>query len=113
MRPIGDHEMLTLKDACEVFFGGRVSVATLKAEHGRGNLVMSKIGRAYFTTIAKLRDMEEKCLVDHPAQSSGSIKHAERGPSRMAGSAIAQDSALMRLQERKKRLGITSRSSTR
>jgi hypothetical protein len=104
---------ITLKDACEIFFKGRIKVATLKAEHARGNLDMSKIGRSYFTTIGKLKEMEERCRVEAPAQSSGSTKRAIRGPSSMDESAAAQASALRKLQERKKHLGITSRRSTR
>ena len=49
-----DDTLITLKDACDIFFGGRITVATLKSEHAKGNLDMSKIGRSYFTTIAKL-----------------------------------------------------------
>ena len=28
-----DDTLITLKDACEIFFGGKITVATLKAEH--------------------------------------------------------------------------------
>jgi hypothetical protein len=108
-----DYTLITLKDACEIFFGGRITVATLKAEHARGNLDMSKIGRCYWTTIAKLKDMEQKCRVEAPAQSCGSIKRATPGPSLTDDSAAAQASALAKLQERKRLLGITSRRNTR
>jgi hypothetical protein len=76
-----DDTLITLKDACEIFFGGRVTVATLKAEHARGNLEMSKIGRSYFTTLAKLKAMDAKCLVEAPARASGSIRSEAHGPS--------------------------------
>ena len=36
-RGIAEDTLLTLKDACEIFFAGRITVATLKAEHARGN----------------------------------------------------------------------------
>ena len=108
-----DDTLITLKDACEIFFRGKVTVATLKAEHAKGNLDMSKIGRSYWTTIAKLRDMDQKCRVEAPALSSGGTKSAKAGPLSMDESAAAQDSALRKLQERKKLLGITSRQSTR
>jgi hypothetical protein len=108
-----DDTLLTLKDACEIFFGGKVTPATLKAEHSRGNLALSKIGRTYFTTPADLRLMRNKCLVEAPAQNSGSTKNAGPGPSSTAESEAAQDAVLMRLNERKKLLGITSRRNTR
>jgi hypothetical protein len=110
---LDDDTLLTLKDACEIFFRGRVTVATLKAEHSRGNLAISKIGRAYFTTPAKLREMEAKCLVKAPGHTSGSMKIERSGPLSTDASAAAQASAQMKLQERRKLLGITSRRSTR
>jgi hypothetical protein len=108
-----DDTLLTLKDACEIFFGGKITVATLKAEHARGNLDISKIGRSYFTTIRKLREMEEKCRVEAPARNSGSIRSVGRTRSSTDAPAAAQASAQMKLQERRKLLGITSRQSTR
>lgn len=107
-----DDTLITLKDACAIFFGGRVTVATLKAEHARGNLDMSKIGRSYWTTIAKLKEMDQRCRVEAPAQSYGSTKRAIRGPSSMDESEAAQASVLKKLQERKRLLGITSRQNT-
>jgi hypothetical protein len=38
---------MTLKQAAEMFFGDSRHAATLRVEIGRGNLVASKIGRAY------------------------------------------------------------------
>jgi hypothetical protein len=57
---------LSLKEVCERVFGGAISVASLKAEYARGNLKLSKIGRAYFTTPADLKAMFEKCRVTPP-----------------------------------------------
>src|SRR6185312_5377630 len=107
-----DDVLLTLKDACEIYFNGRITPATLRAENDRGNLRLSKIGRAYFTTLADLKSMREKCLVEAQAPSSGSIKNASRGPSLTDASAAAQAAALNKLDERKKHLGITSRRNT-
>ena|SRR5665647_292602 len=106
-----DDTPITLKDACEIHFGGRISVATLKAEHARGNLDMSKIGRAYFTTIGKLREMEAKCRVEAPARASGSTRKEEHGLSSTVEAAAAQDSLLMSIDKLKKSSGNTSRQS--
>jgi len=109
-----DDQLISLRDACEIFFAGRgVTVASLKAEHERGNLDLSKIGRAYFTTIADLKEMKKRCHVDHQVRNSGSTKNADRGPSSTADGEVAQASALQRLEKRKRHLGITSRRSTR
>lgn len=107
-----DDTLITLKDACEIFFGGKITVATLKAEHARGNLDMSKIGRAYFTTIGKLKQMEAKCRVEAPAPSSGSIRNEEPGLSSTVEAAAARDSLLMKLDGLKRPSGNTSRRNT-
>ncbi len=107
-----DDTLITLKDACEIFFGGKVTVAVLKAEHAKGNLDMSKIGRSYWTTIAKLRDMDAKCRVEAPARNSGSTKAADHGRSLTADPAIAQGSALRTLSRLKESFGNTSKAST-
>ena len=107
-----DDTLLTLKDACEIFFGGKVKVATLKAEHARGNLAMSKIGRSYWTTIAKLREMEAKCRVEAPARASGSIRNEAHGQSSTAEAVAARDSLMMKLGGLRKPSATTSRRST-
>jgi len=91
---------------------GRVTVATLKAEHARGNLEMSKIGRSYFTTLAKLQAMDAKCRVAAPARPSGSIRKEEHGPSSTAEGAAARDSLLMKLDKLRSSSASISRQST-
>lgn len=56
-----DDRPLSLKQACELIFANAISVATLKAEHARGNLELFKIGRQYFTTRRAIAAMMEKC----------------------------------------------------
>jgi hypothetical protein len=106
-----DETLITLKDACEMFFRGRITVAVLKAEHSKGNLEMSKIGRSYFTTLAKLKAMEAKCRVEAPDRDSGSTKSEEHGPSSTAEAAAARDSLMMKLDELKNSSGNTSLQS--
>jgi hypothetical protein len=108
-----DDILLTLKDACEIYFAGAVTPATLRAEHARGNLAMSKIGRSYFTTLADLKAMREKCRVEATAHDSGSMRKEALGRSSTDEGESAQAALLKKLEERKKRLGITSRRSTR
>jgi hypothetical protein len=62
----GSDVPIALKDACKDVFNGAISVATLMAEHRRGNLVIYKIGRQYFTTLNELNAMMEKCRMQSP-----------------------------------------------
>jgi hypothetical protein len=64
---------ITLKDACKHFFRDAITVATLKAEHVRGNLVIFKIGRQYFTTATEIESMLAKCRMEKtPRREIGS-----------------------------------------
>lgn len=109
---MSDETPMTLKDACEVYFlKGRMSVATLKAQHAKGNLEMSKIGRSYFTTIANLREMNAKCRVEVPARASGSTRKEEPGLSSTVEAAAALASLTANIDKLKKLSGSTSRQS--
>lgn len=77
-RPIADDQLLTLEHAAEIFLGDRKRVSTLRAEVVRGNLTVSKIGRSYWTTLSRLKEMDEKCRVEVPARDSGSTKSGKR-----------------------------------
>ena len=59
---------ITLKDACRDVFKDKISVATLMAEHRRGNLVIYKIGRQYFTSLNELNAMLANCRVQVPSR---------------------------------------------
>lgn len=106
-----DDMLITLKDASEIVFGGRVSPATLKDQWRRGNLDLSKIGRSYFASVADFKGLKTKCLVEAPARASGSIRNEEHGPSSMVGAEAALGSLLMNLDKLKKPSGNTSRRS--
>jgi hypothetical protein len=67
----GPDTPITLKDACKHCFSDAITVATLKAEHKRGNLVIFKIGRQYFTTLAEIKSMLEKCRMETPHRKEG------------------------------------------
>ena len=70
-------ELLTLDEACAAFLKGKGTPATLRAEHRRGNLEISKIGKRHFTTRRDLREMQRKCRV--PQEARGSISINGRG----------------------------------
>lgn len=103
---------MTLKQAAEVFFGDSRHAATLRVEIDRGNLIASKIGRAYWTTLPALQDMEIKCRVEAQARASIGIKAENPGSLSTADSTVAQGSAQRTLNKLKERFAITSRAST-
>jgi hypothetical protein len=105
LQDIPSDKPLTLQEACDKFFGGAISVASLRAEARRGNLVVSKIGRAHFVTVNDLNEMIEKCRVKAQAPTSGSTKPVVRGQSSTANTSSALASAKLiaeRLRRRSK-----------
>jgi hypothetical protein len=107
-----DEDLITLKDASEIIFGGRVSPATLKDQWRRGNLDLSKIGRSYFASVADFKGLKTKCLVERPARASGSTRKEEPGLSSTVEAAAARDSLMTKLDRLKSASGNTSRRST-
>ncbi|WP_426418179.1 hypothetical protein [Bradyrhizobium genosp. A] len=84
VRPeLTDDTPITLEEACELYFRGIITAASLRAEHARGMLTIFRVGRQDFTTLRFVREMQErKCQLQNAA--SGSTKSAERGPSSTA-----------------------------
>jgi hypothetical protein len=109
---MNDDSLITLKDACEVIFEGRISPATLKDQWRRGNLELSKIGRSYFASVADFKGLKAKCLVEAPARVSGTTRKEERGLSSTVEAAAARDSLMTKLSELKKPSGNTSHRNT-
>lgn len=107
-----DDQLIPLKRAAEIFLGDARHVATLRAEANRGNLVVSKIGRGYWTTITRLKAMDAKCQDEAQALASGQTKSEIPGPSSTVDPAIAQGAALRRLRELKKHFAPSSKRNT-
>ncbi len=55
-----DDSPITLAEACEKIFAGKIKAATLRAEAERGYLTIFRIGRRDFTTPAFVREMVRK-----------------------------------------------------
>ncbi|MGY3589023.1 hypothetical protein ACVIGB_002022 [Bradyrhizobium sp. USDA 4341] len=83
---------VSLKQACEQIFANEISVATLKAEHRRGNLDLFKIGRQYFTTRRDIAAMKEKCRLPSKAGS-----HANPTDSRIEAARLHAAQVALRL----------------
>src|SRR3954470_23802278 len=98
---------MTLKQAAEMFLGDSRHASSLRVEIDRGNLVASKIGRAYWTTLPALHEMEAKCRVEAQARASTGTAHARPGQSSTADSTVAQGSAQRTLNRLKEHFGTT------
>jgi hypothetical protein len=85
--------LLTLKEACQIYFADAVTTATLRAEHTKGRLVIFKIGRQYFTTLAHLKEMQDQCRAPNQAPGSILTKNGKLGASSMAAASSAQAAA--------------------
>lgn len=111
-REVRDDQLLTLEHAAEIFLGDRKRVSTLRAEFARGNLKVSKIGRSYWTTLARLREMDAKCLVEAQGLGSGTTKSARPSPSSTVDPDIARGAALRTLAGLKESFRNTSKCGT-
>lgn len=122
---VDEDEPLTLAEACEIVFRGRITPDTLRAEAARGNLAIERIGRRDFVTRAAIKDMREKCraVPQQKVPASGSSRstfepmEAPRPPAgasaTMVDTSAALNSVLMTVQELNKLSKTTSRGNTR
>lgn len=58
---IGEDEPVTLREACRLFFGGRLSPSALRTEAAKGNLEIIQIARKDFVTKRAIEDMKRAC----------------------------------------------------
>ena len=89
MRPASellDTDPITLSEASDLL-RGIVTVAALRAEVKRGNLVVERIGKNLFTTPQAIREMRDKCRVKPSPRASIS------GPTTEPGSSATADTA--------------------
>jgi hypothetical protein len=103
-----DDAPLTLKEACDLFFRGRITPATLRAEARRGTLQIMPIGRADFVTPSAVRVMMSKCQGPQKELGSISIKKTDNGSSATDRSRDALAAAKQIGQALKKHSGSTS-----
>lgn len=101
-----DERPITLNEACSIFRGS-LTPATLRAEHGRGRLVIFKIGRRYYTTKSDVELMVSKCREGQPVQGSTSTKNEEHGPSETERAQSARAALNQTVEKLKRGLPIT------
>ena len=85
---------LRLEVAAKIAFPqGGITVSGLRREIARGRLEAEEIAGKYFTTLANIKRMREKCRVSVKDHASGNVQHdaKEVGPSpRQSGSLKTQ-----------------------
>lgn len=69
-RSIDDDAPIRLQEACDRFFGGRLTPAALRAEARKGNLTIERIANKDFVTPAAVRDMRARCQVVAAARTT-------------------------------------------
>src|SRR5882757_7606567 len=80
---LGDDDPITLQEACDMVYRGKIRVSTLLAERDKGNLDIFKVGRRWFTTLRNVREMKERCQGKRKAPGSISTESASNGLSEM------------------------------
>jgi hypothetical protein len=110
----GDDDPVTLQEACEIVFRGTISVASLRAEAGRGNLDIFRVGRRDFTTIRAVREMQAKCLAGRKGRTFISTPQGNSGLSEMdhvssALAALSQSTKALRNPSQSTSAGSTNR----
>lgn len=93
MSPTNDDDPVTLQEACDIVFRGRITPATLRAEAGRGKITIAKIGKRYFTTLREARELFDRCHAEPEARTSTSTRAADSGSSETDNASSARAAA--------------------
>lgn len=72
MDDIGDDDLVTLTEACDLFFKGRLTKSSLRVEASRGNLEIIRIANKDFVTRNGIRRMIDKCRLPAAAPERSS-----------------------------------------
>jgi hypothetical protein len=108
---VADNRPLTLKEA-----GARYgfTISTLRAEAGRGRLVVFRIGKRDYTTADDVQEMIRRCREDDPRRASTSTGTVDNGLSETVRTESAR-AALSQTVEALKRnsLNISAKSTSR
>ncbi|MBG0508918.1 hypothetical protein I3J13_09090 [Agrobacterium sp. MOPV5] len=96
MVEVGDDDLVTLNEACELFFGGRLSKSALRLEASRGNLEIIRIANKDFVTRNGIKRMIDRCRLP-VKDDTGTKSESDRG-------LTAQSAARLRLAKMKEDL---------
>jgi hypothetical protein len=112
MTILDDDEPISLAEACNLFFRGRLTKSSLRTEARKGNLEIIQIANKDFVTKNGIKRMIEKCRKNADQPDYGSDRTAEHGSSRTAKSVSPQDAAKIKLQQLRKSLPSTLPTNT-
>jgi hypothetical protein len=102
----GDDDTIRLADAA-AHFG--FTVWTLRAEAGRGNLTIYKVGKKYYTTPGDVKEMIQKCRVEPKAPASTVIRRAVNTSSGTGRASLdSAQQALLKLRSSSRNTSPTS-----
>ena len=110
---IGDDDPVTLDDACELFFRGRLTKSSLRTEARRGNLELIRIANKDFVTHNGVKRMIEKCRKNESRQGYISEKTGieTSGSSGTEQPMSAQDALRIKLKTQAKSSKNTSQKN--
>ena len=106
MNPNED-DPVTLQEAVDIVYRGRIEVSTLRLMADRGHLEIFKVGRKWFTTLRSVREMKNTCPGNRKVPGSGSTRNAGSGLSEME----RVSSALVALKQTTRALKSGSRNT--
>ncbi|NTJ83626.1 hypothetical protein G6M50_38230 [Agrobacterium rhizogenes] len=109
---IGDDEPVTLAEACDVFFGGRLTKSALRTEARKGNLEILQIANKDFVTRRSIERMKEKCLKKSDQPVSGSGQTPVPGSSKTVPNVSPRNAAKLKLKQLRESLPNTSTPPT-
>ena len=93
-----EDEPITLQEACDQVFRGKVSPATLRGEAARGKLRIFRIGNRNFTTLKAVREMLDRCQMSvGEAQETAKDNQKEKQAKRVSEPAL--DPVIARLRD--------------
>jgi hypothetical protein len=89
-REIGDDDPITLQEACDLIYRGKITQLSLLTKAKKKQLKTFKVGRTIFTRKRYVREMEE-CLEDHkvPGSTSTRVASSMSSETDKASSALA------------------------
>jgi hypothetical protein len=90
---VSDDDPLLLSVAAVLAFpDGSMTVTVLRRERDAGRLAVERIGNRDYTTLAAIREMREKCLLDRSRHGSGTDLRV--GIERRRGSSLTETTAI-------------------
>ena len=89
--PMNEDDPLPLREACNLYPQARLTVSTLRAEHGRGRLAIFRLGKRDYTTPRSMREMVRRCQDDASRPASTLTAPGSNGLSAMDNATSALD----------------------